>query len=174
MDTQENNMNIFDKYPQVVFASPVLKILWIMLLLTTKNKCKAISFSRKRGKKGMVVKLDNEHDMVPPPRHLFSQIVKVLLRIGRNAAKNPQSPFRFTYTETGQEQKLDWFINHDVAPDIDAELNNLMQKVHEAEEAERKLRNEKRRQQIRRKRCVVASVVMLAILVSSILLLLML
>lgn len=174
MDAQENNVDLFKKHPQVFFASPVLKIVWMILLIAIKYKCKAVSFSRKRGKRGMAVKLDNEHDMVPPPRHLFPLITKVLRCIGRNAIKNSQSPFQFIYTETGQEQKLDWFIDYNAAPDVDAELNNLMQKIHEAEEAERKLWNEKWRRQIQRKRYVVAGIFALAILVFSTSLLLML
>lgn len=174
MDAQENNVDLFKKYPQVFFASPVLKITWMILLVAIRHKCGVISFSRERGGKGMTVKLDNEHDMVPPPRHLFPQIVKVLRRVGRDAIKNSKSPFQFTYIETGQEQKLDWSINYNAAPDVDAELNNLMQKIHKAEEAERKLWNEKRKRQIQRKRCVAAGIFALAILVFSISLLLML
>lgn len=104
----------------------------------------------------------------------FPKIVKALRRAGRDAIKNSQSSFQFTYIETGQEQKLDWFIDYDTALDISAELNNLMQKAHEVEEVERKLWNEKRKQQIQRKRYVVAGIFALAILVFSISLLLML
>lgn len=151
-------MNLLTENSQLMYASPVTKILWMMLLLAVRDRRKVITFSRKRGKRKMVVKLDNEHDMVPPPRHLYSRIVAILRRIGRDAGKNPHSAFNFLYTETGQEQKLEWFINHEAAHDLKEELNGLLQKVHDAEEADRKQKNDERARQVRRKRWIIGSV----------------
>lgn len=169
MDTKENNMNPFGKYSQIEYASPVLKILWMMLFLAIRDKCKVITFSRKRGKRRMAAKLDNEHNILPPPRHLFSRIISMLRRIGRDTAKNPQSPFWFTYIETGQERKFDWFVNHSAQCDINAELNAFGQKIYDVEESKRKLENEIRNRQIRRKRLLVASIfVLVAVIIAAI------
>lgn len=164
IDAKEKSFNIYDANPQIHYASPVLKILWMILLLAIRDKSKVITFSRKRGKRDMVVKLDNEHDMVPPPRHLFSRIVNVLRQIGRDATKNPQSSFQFTYTETGQEQKFDWFINHDTTNDLNAELNKLMQKVLDVEELDRKEWHEKQKRRTRRKRWGIGGLIVLVVI----------
>ena len=159
MDETEKNIDLFNNFPQIWNTSPVLRIVWMILLLAIKDKCKIVTFSRKRGKRG-IVKAD-EYCMVPPPRHLFSQIIRILRHIGRDTTKNPQSPFHFTYTETGQEQKLDWFIDYDTTCDIGGELNDLMQKVHNAEETYRKLKNDNRRRKVRLKLWVVVATMLM-------------
>ena len=91
-----------------------------------------MTFSRKRGEEEVVVKLNDEHEMVPPPRMLFPRIMKVLRWVGRKAAENPKSSFRFVYTETGDESRLEWFISHDPTKDLYVELADLLGQVQES------------------------------------------
>lgn len=165
MNAQKKEMLPWEENQQLRNMSPVLKLLWMILLMTIKNKYKNVTFIRKRGKKDMEVKLDDERYFCPPPRCLFSQIVSILRRIGRKAAASPQTPFRFAYTETEQERKLAWFINYDFECNVAEELNSLMRQIYDAEEEKEKLRRDERsKRETEKKQMAIAVIILMAIM----------
>lgn len=76
-----------------------------------------------------------ECEMMPPPRHLFAEMVKCLRRIGAEAAKNAASHFKVSYSRTSDERKVVVFIKHDAPGDIHEELGAMLHQVYEEEEA---------------------------------------
>src|SRR3989344_6797352 len=97
-------MDIRNYWNKARNISPTLKLVSIVLLLALKYEADSVTFSRKRGKIARLLytpKGCGECEMVPPPCHLSPLIMKILRRMGREAAKNSVSAFSFSYTETG-------------------------------------------------------------------------
>lgn len=109
--------------------------MWIIFRVAIAGKNQLIVFSLGRGEKEISVKIDDEYDMIPPARHLFPAFIRRLRQIGRGAARDSKSHFRFVYTETGEERKLEWFINYDAEGDPLEEMHKITTGIVDTEKA---------------------------------------
>ena len=124
--------NVSDSECADAFGHSTLGLTWQIMLLIIKEKAKSVSFIRKYGATNVIVEINVEgknYSMIPPPRHLFRAMIKLLCRVGRKTTGNPRSPFKFVYSETAQKQKLEWFNNYDGDENILDELYHLFDEV---------------------------------------------
>ena len=138
--------------PLMHFTSPVLKITYMLLMMAIKDRVKVLTFIRNRQKGTITIMADHKDELVPPPRHLSRYILRRLRRLGQFAFRDPETSFRFTFTEDGGQQRLDWFIDQNGEKELlAAELSKIAWLSHEEEMAKLMARADKRQREARRK-----------------------
>jgi hypothetical protein len=119
---------------------PVLKLVWMIIRLVTREKAKLVTFTCKAEEENrphvfIIAKEDDKYEMVPPPRHLFPLMLAILRRIGDAASKNPASAFHVVYEATEKEETLDVYVKYDTGSDPDIELAGLITAILNEDEA---------------------------------------
>lgn len=141
----------------------------MVLLLALKDKADSVTFSRKRGKIARLLYTPEGHgecEMVPPPRHLFPRIMKILRQMGREAAKSSSSAPSFSYTETNHERTLVVSIDRTKGEEVKVELDNLLSILYLKEEAKETLKRIQKKQRAHKKQ-LIAIGILLALCVAT-------
>ena len=159
-------MNLIEKYEEIRTVSPIPKLVWMILLISIRDKCKVLTLELKRNDgEHMTITMDGEHEMVPPPRHLSCTILDMVCRIGREAAKNQKSSFGFLYTETGSGQTLQWLTCYDNEDAPGTELDTLMQKIVDEETAAEELKTQEKRRRELQKQSMIGIIITLTAII---------
>lgn len=120
------SIQLFDRYQNILTAAPINKLTWMILALAIEARCKALTLVQTGNDEYLKITMDGEGGMVPPPRHLSLAVFNALLRVGDDAARNPDSCFGYTCEETPEGKKLEWRINYQGEQSPEDELDTLL------------------------------------------------
>ena len=113
------------------------KITCMIMLMIIKESDKGATFVRQRGPGNnieiTIIKDEKNFYLIEPPSHMSQRIFRALRHVSREAAKNPESPFKLVYTETGHEQKVEWNIDRNSGKDLLKELYRIVLMFHRQE-----------------------------------------
>ncbi len=111
-------------------AKPGLKLVATVLSSAFKDGAGSVTFVRRKKEGWMgffyTSKGYGECEIVPLTCYCYSEIMKILRRLGRLAAKNSESALSFSYAETGDEKKFVLYLDYIESDTLKAELIALL------------------------------------------------